>query len=166
MSGRDVTNDSHPKEGPTPYSMSELKEDLSLKLFVVLSKAYHSVVDDVQEDIRQYGLNPTEFAVLELLLHKGEQPMQQIGEKILLASGSITYVADKLELKGLMKRKPCPEDRRVTFAALTEQGEQLMKRIFPAHRTAIQRITGGLDADEQRQLIALLKKLGYSAKAR
>ena len=55
-------------------------------------------------------MNPTEFAVLELLYHKGNQPLQQIGDKILLASGSITYVVDKLEKKNFSSEKP----RRLT----------------------------------------------------
>ena len=42
--------------------------------------------------------------MLELLFHKGDQPLQQIGGKILLASGSMTYVIDKLEKKEYIKR--------------------------------------------------------------
>lgn len=72
-------------------------------------------------------MNPTEFAVLELLYHKGQQPLQQIGGKILLASGSITYVVDKLEKKGFLERVACPNDRRVTYAAITTQED---KRIW------------------------------------
>ena len=77
---------------------SELN-DQSLKLFIVLSRAYRAVNEHVNKRIQRYGLNPTEFAVLELLYHKGDQPLQQIGGKILLASGSMTYVIDKLEKK-------------------------------------------------------------------
>ncbi len=76
----------------------------SLKLYIVLSRAYKAVNEHVNKFITANGLNPTEFAVLELLYHKGDQPLQQIGGKILLASGSITYVVDKLEQKGLLKK--------------------------------------------------------------
>ncbi len=74
-------------------------ESLSLKLFVILSRAVQSITKRIEEDIKSYGLNPTEFAVLELLYSKGDQPIQKIGDKILLASSSITYVVDKLEKK-------------------------------------------------------------------
>ncbi|WP_181350181.1 MarR family winged helix-turn-helix transcriptional regulator [Thalassobacillus sp. CUG 92003] len=141
----------------------EKKQDPSLKLFVVLSKAERAVADLVKDDIRHHGLNPTEFGVLELLYHNGEQPLQKIGEKILLASGSITYVVDKLEKKGLLERKACPEDRRITYAAITEAGEQLLKRIFPDHWKQIEAITDGLSTEEKEQAIALLKKLGKYA---
>jgi MarR family transcriptional regulator, 2-MHQ and catechol-resistance regulon repressor len=138
--------------------------DLSLKLFIVLSRANRAVVDRVTEDIRSHGLNPTEFAVLELLYHKGDQPIQHIGKKVLLASGSITYVVDKLEGKKLLERKPCPTDRRVTFAVITEKGKELMAGIFPKHEKAIQEIFKGLDSAEKEILTALLKKLGFYAK--
>src|SRR5690625_2624140 len=101
-------------------------ESLSLKLFVVLSRASQSIKKRVEEDIKCLGLNPTEFAVLELIYSKGDQPIQKIGEKILIASSSITYVVDKLEQKNYLKRKPCPKDRRVTHATITEEGKNIM----------------------------------------
>ncbi|ARK30470.1 HTH-type transcriptional regulator MhqR [Halalkalibacter krulwichiae] len=139
-------------------------QDQSLKLFVVLSRAVQTITKRVEEDIKTYGLNPTEFAVLELLYSKGDQPIQKIGEKVLLASSSITYVVDKLEKKNFLFRKPCPKDRRVTYAAITEEGTQLMNDIFPKHREAIQDIFGGLDENEKENMIVQLKKLGFYAK--
>ncbi|GEN56625.1 HTH-type transcriptional regulator MhqR [Halolactibacillus alkaliphilus] len=139
------------------------KQDPSLKLFVVLSKAYRSVSDQVANDIRSKGLNTTDFGVLELLYHSGDQPLQKIGDKILLASGSITYVVDKLEKKGLMKRTQSEKDRRVTYASITEEGIALLNAIFPDHWKQIERITDGLTEEEKQQAITLLKKLGSYA---
>ncbi|QGH33107.1 MarR family transcriptional regulator [Gracilibacillus salitolerans] len=139
------------------------KQDPSLKLFVVLSKAYRSVADQVAKDIRSHGLNTTDFGVLELLYHQGEQPLQKIGDKILLASGSITYVVDKLEKKELVKRTPCPNDRRITYASITESGQQLLNDIFPEHWKQIEAITAGLNEEEKVEAILLLKKLGMYA---
>lgn len=136
------------------------QDDLALKLFVVLSRANRTVSDRIQEDIKSYGVNPTEFAVLELLFHKGEQPIQHIGKRILLSSGSITYVVDKLEAKEYLQRKPCPEDRRVIYAAITEKGKELMEEIFPEHQKAIQEMFVKLNNSEKKRLINLLKKLG------
>ena len=139
------------------------EDELALKLFIVLSRAHREITDRVMEDIKSHGLNPTEFAVLELLYHKGDQAIQQIGKKVLLASGSITYVVDKLEAKGLLMRKPCPKDRRVTFAVITEKGKELIAGIFPAHKKAISKIFGGLDDSEKESMITMLKKLGFHA---
>ncbi|MED1795578.1 MarR family transcriptional regulator [Brevibacillus centrosporus] len=137
--------------------------DDSLDLMVVLSRSYNWVTAHTNRDIRRHGLNPTEFGVLEVLFHKGPQPLQQIGEKILISSGNITYVVDKLEKKQLLIRKPCLEDRRVIYAELTEKGNQLLADIFPSHKTAIERAVSGLTPEEQKQAIQLLKKLGRAA---
>jgi len=146
--------------------MTNLKsqEELSLKLFVVLTRTLESIKKRAEEDIKCLGLNPTEFAVLELIYHKGEQPIQKIGEKVLIASSSITYVVDKLEKKKLLERKPCPNDRRITYAAITVKGTELMNEIFPKHKIAIQEILSGLDTNEKENMIQQLKKLGYYAK--
>ncbi len=140
-------------------------DNLSLKLFIVLSRATREITNKVEADIKTYGLNPTEFAVLELLYHKGDQPIQKIGKKVLLTSGSITYVVDKLEKKHLLHRKSCPKDRRVTFATITEKGTHLMASIFPVHKAAIEDIFSGLNNEEKTEVIELLKKLGYYAKS-
>jgi MarR family 2-MHQ and catechol resistance regulon transcriptional repressor len=135
----------------------------SLKLFIVLSRAYKAINEHVNKVIQASGLNPTEFAVLELLYHKGDQPMQQIGGKILLASGSITYVVDKLEQKGMLKRIACPKDRRVTFAQITEDGKRFIQDIFPAHAEQIDKLMSTISETEKLEAIDLLKKLGLPA---
>ena len=143
-------------------AVKEMQDEInvSLKLFIVLSRAHRAISDKVEQDIKGYGLNPTEFAVLELLYHKGDQPIQHIGKKVLLASGSITYVVDKLEKKKFIERVSCPNDRRVTFASITEDGKAFMKSIFPTHEEEITRIFSSLNAEEKTVMIGLLKKLG------
>nr|WP_127509195.1 MULTISPECIES: MarR family transcriptional regulator [Paenibacillus] len=135
----------------------------SLKLFVVLSKAYRTIMDLAIKDMKKYGLSPSEFTVLEVLYTKGRVPLQQIGEKILVTSGSVTYNIDKLEKKELLKRIPCEDDRRVTFAELTEQGRRLFDSIFPQHASLIHSLTAGLDPEEKELAASLLKKLGRGA---
>ncbi|HZG85624.1 MarR family transcriptional regulator [Paenibacillus sp.] len=137
--------------------------ELSLKLLVVLSKAYKVVMDRAAKDMKKNGLSESEFTVMELLYHKGRVPMQRIGESMLVTSGGITYTVDKLEGKGYLRRVACPEDRRVTYAELTEAGKSKFDDIFPAHASAIESIMGGLTEEEKRQAIALVKKLGLYA---
>lgn len=136
----------------------------SLKLFVVLTKAYRAISDQAIRDVRQYGLSPSEFAILEVLYAKGKIPMQQIGEKILITSGSITYNIDKLEKKNLLRRVSSHEDRRVIYAEITDAGNELFNRIFPEHADKIHSLMKGISQDEQQETIVLLKKLGKQAK--
>lgn len=136
---------------------------LSLKLFVVLTRTLESIQKQVIKDIKSRGLNKTEFGVIELLYNKGDHPIQKIGERLLLASSSITYVVDKLEAKKLLERKSCPKDRRITHAALTNDGIALMDEIFPKHKLVLHEIFGGLNTDEKELMLVQLKKLGYHA---
>lgn len=139
------------------------QKDKALELFVVLSRAYNWVNAHAIRDIRCHGLNPTEFAILEALYHKGPLPLQQVGEKVLISSGNITYVVDKLEQKQLLGRKPSSQDRRVIFAELTPKGQDLMATIFPPHTQALRKAMSGLSEEEQAQAIDLLRKLGLAA---
>lgn len=136
----------------------------SLKLFIVLSRAQKAINESANQFFHKNGLNPTEFAVLELLYHKGRQPLQQIGNKILLASGSITYVVDKLEKRGYINRISCAQDRRVTYAEISEEGTAFMAKIFPQHEQQLHETMAALSTEEKEQAIELLKKLGLSIK--
>lgn len=137
-----------------------MRKDRSLKLLVVMLKAAQTVNDIIKKDMQGYGLNPTEYAVLELLYNKGDQPIQHIGKKILLASSSLTYVVDKLEAKGFVTRVDCPDDRRVKFASITDSGRQFMEETFPNHEDTIEEIYKNLSEEEIENAIELFKKIG------
>lgn len=134
-----------------------------LKALTVILRASQSIQEVIRKDVVMYGLNPTEFAVLELLYHHGDQPIQVIGKKILMSSGSITYVVDKLEQKNYVVRQACPKDRRVTYATITQEGKQLMDEIFPKHQIKIKEIFDELDGGEISMTIELMKRIGYRA---
>ncbi len=134
-----------------------------LKALTILLKASASVEKVVKKDMSTYGLNATEFTVLELLYSKGRQPIQKIGQQILLASSSITYVVDRLEEKGFVNRIADQNDRRVTFCELSSEGTELMGRIFPKHADKITEIFEDCSKEEVLALQSTLKKLGYKA---
>ena len=135
-------------------------ENLSLKSFVVLMKASKSVQDRTKKDISSYEMHTSEFTVLEALYNKGKQTVRQISDSVLINSGSITYVIDKLETKGLLERLNCKEDRRVVYIQITEAGKQFMDEIFPKHVSVIEEIFSGISKEEKVVLIDLLKKVG------
>jgi len=139
------------------------EENRYLKAFTIMFRAYQSVQDATKKDLLQYDLNQTEFGVLDFLYHHGEQPIQVIGKKILIASSSITYVIDKLEQKSFVCRRACPKDRRVTYALLTDEGQVLMDRIFPLHEQKINEIFQVLDQQELETMNVALKKVGLNA---
>ena len=135
----------------------------ALKLFVVLSRAVEAISSHTEASAEAHGLTITEFAILEALYHKGPLLLGEVQRKILRSSGGITFLIDKLEKRGLVRRTLCERDRRARYAELTAEGHALIARIFPAHAEAIRRAMSGLGLADQRQAIALLKTLGTEA---
>lgn len=139
------------------------REKESLRALTVILRASASITKMVKKDMDSYGVNPTEFMVLELLYSKGPQAIQIIGNKVLLASSSITYVIDQLEKKDFVERKQNPVDRRVTLVSLTDSGEELMGEIFPQHSSVIQELFQDLTEEELGKLADDIKSIGYKA---
>lgn len=139
------------------------EQERALGLWVVMNRAMASLHRRIEADIRARGFSQTEWGVLEYLYHKGAQPLAKVGEKILITSGSVTYVIDKLEAKGLIRRVPCESDRRVTWAVLTEAGEALMQVEFPQHAEAVKEALSPLSPAEQEEMERLLKKVGLAS---
>jgi MarR family 2-MHQ and catechol resistance regulon transcriptional repressor len=159
------TNDDRTGEAATPRPEQSDAEARALKLWVVLARAYAAVAAESQRDIARHGLSVGEFGVLEALYHRGPMLLGEVQQRILVSSGGVTYLVDRLEAKGLVERQACPTDRRARYAALTGAGEALIAEIFPEHAACIDRAVAGLDAQEQQQATELLRKLGRSAAA-
>jgi len=136
-----------------------------IHLWLVLWKAYESLHSHAVRHIHSLDLGFSDFAVLEVVLHKGPTPVNAIGEIVHLTSGSITAAVDRLEQKGLLQRCNHPTDRRARVVHLTEAGEKLIRCAFADHTAAMEHAAAGLTPDERLQAIALLKKLGLHAQA-
>lgn len=135
----------------------------ALKLFVVLARAHNAINSRLDADIATHGLTGTEFAILEVLHHRGPLLLGEIQRKILVTSGGITYLVDRLVEKGLVKREQCPEDRRARYAVLTPAGDALIRRIFPGHARRVAQAMSGLTHAEQAIAARLLRRLGLAA---
>jgi MarR family 2-MHQ and catechol resistance regulon transcriptional repressor len=154
------TTESSRATKPAP---TDRKQDTALKLWVVLARAFGAVSAQSADDVARHGLTSTEFAILEVLYHKGPLLLGEVQRKILVTSGGITYLVDRLVEKGFVKREECPNDRRARYAVLTPAGQALIKRIFPGHAARITHAMSGLTVAEQRQATELLRKLGLAA---
>jgi MarR family transcriptional regulator, 2-MHQ and catechol-resistance regulon repressor len=140
-------------------------QSLSLRLWISLARAHAAVLAHAQADAARHGLTLAEFGVLEALLHKGPLTQGAAQRAILVSSGGITFLVDRLVTRGLVERRPHPTDRRVRLAALTAKGEQLVRSIFPDHAARIKGAVAGLGKKEKREAIRLLQALGKHAAA-
>jgi MarR family transcriptional regulator, 2-MHQ and catechol-resistance regulon repressor len=138
-------------------------EASGIHLWLVLWRAYEAVHSHAERHIRSLGIGFSDFAVLEVLLHKGPTPVNTIGELVHLTSGSITAAIDRLERKSLVERCTDPADRRARVVHLTQAGRKLSECAFHEHAAAMEAATSGLSAAERGEAVTLLKKLGLSA---
>lgn len=141
--------------------MTRMEE--SLKAFVGIKRTNDILEKLVKNDAQQYGLNISEFAVMELLYHKGPQPINRIQERILIANSSTTYILDKLEKKNYIIRERDENDRRSMKAALTEEGDNLISSIFPAHSELLTDLFSALSDEELSAFREMLKKISANA---
>ncbi len=132
-------------------------------LWLVLWRAYDAVRQQAERHIESLGICLSDFAVLELLLHKGPTAVNRIGAHVRLTSGSITTAVDRLERRGLVERRNDPEDRRSRVVHLTDAGQRMIGCAFQDHQIAMERATAALTPVERGQAMELLKKLGRGA---
>src|SRR6266705_5169800 len=132
-------------------------------LWLVLMKAHRTLERLATRSIESSETGLSDFAVIEMLLHKGPQPVNEIGRRIELTSGAITTAVDRLESRGLVTREAHPRDRRARIVRLTAAGKEQAAKIFAVHKTAMDLAASGLSTTERATLIQLLKKLGISA---
>jgi MarR family transcriptional regulator, 2-MHQ and catechol-resistance regulon repressor len=132
--------------------------------FLLLMQTSKAIQERIRDEMSKYNLSITEFSVLEVLFYQGKQTIQQIGNRILISSGSMTYVIDKLEQKGIIKRNDCREDRRVIHITLTAEGMEMLENIMPKYQDMVDSIFGDLTDDESKMLVNSLKKVSNRVK--
>lgn len=130
---------------------------------LVLGRAAKAIESVDRASIAGTGLNFSDFGILEALLHKGPLPINSIGEKVLLTSGSMTAAANRLEERGLIKRIQDLSDGRCFHLHLTKTGRRLIERAYAKHAKNLEKIAQILSAKERSNLVRLLKKIGIHA---
>jgi len=133
------------------------------RIRLILSRAAKAIDAADRASIAETSLNISDFSILEALLHKGPLPINTIGEKVLLTSGSMTAAANRLEKKELVKRIQDPSDGRCFYLHLTKSGRHLIKGIFEKHSQNLEQIANILTSEERSELVRLLKKIGRHA---
>ena len=131
--------------------------------WLVLWRAFRAVEARAEQSIAGTGLGHSDFAILEALLHKGPLPVNVIGRKVLLTTGSITSAVDRLEARGLVTRAEDARDRRVRIVELTADGRRLIRAAFARHERDLEELVSVLSDRERAMLVSLLRTLGRRA---
>jgi MarR family 2-MHQ and catechol resistance regulon transcriptional repressor len=111
----------------------------------------------------RHRLSVSELSLLQTLQSSGPMLLGALQQQIHVSSGGATFLVDRLERRGLVRRRTCADDRRATYALLTPKGERLAARIRPMHRAVLRRASAGLTAAERRTVDGLLRTLAAAA---
>ena len=117
--------------------------------------------DHLETHFAKFGLQRGEFDVLATLRRSGAPftlTPTDLYEATMMTSGGMTARLDRLEKRGLIARRPNPEDRRGTLVTLTDQGRELVESAVVPHAANETRLLSPLTPEEQGQLNDLLRK--------
>ena len=145
---------------------SDKTPDISgVHIWLVLWKATHAVEEISTRHIKKLGMGRSDFGVLETLLHKGPQAVNEIGKSVLLTAGSMTTAIDRLQRRGFVVRKDHPSDNRTWIVHLTTNGRKWIEQAFKEHSARMNAVFVSLNDEERHTLIQLLKQVGKDAES-
>src|SRR5258708_34992448 len=106
-------------------------------VWLVLMKAQRTLERLATLSIESSEVGLSDFAVMEMLLHKGPQPVNEIGRRVELTTGAIPTAVDRLESRGLVTREAHQSDRRARIVRLTARGKEQAGKVFDRHEAAM-----------------------------
>lgn len=131
-------------------------------LVAALASVMRSLERPLAKHIAMEGLTPTQFAVLEMLLHKGPRTVNEVIDGLLSSSGNVGVVIDNLIAAGLLEKKPNPADGRSRIVSLTVTGDEKIRAYYPRHRDELHRLMSGIPNSDKKTLIRGLAALRRS----
>ena len=129
------------------------------------SKAYRRFA---QARLYEAGIDITidQWLVLKMLHESADVTLQQVGAAAFKDFASVTRIVQLLERKGLLRRKPHPNDGRRSELVLTSSGETAVRTVEPIARDNRRQALDGIDADEIARLRAVLERIIENCEAR
>jgi DNA-binding MarR family transcriptional regulator len=118
------------------------------------------------ELVADHGMTTRDYEVLLVLAHAPDRrlPMSALAESTMLTRSGITRLVDGLVRGGLIERRACERDARVSYAALTDAGFETLRRAGDSHVASIERLfLSHFTEGEIEQLAALLSRLPGAA---
>lgn len=134
--------------------------DLDMKVFIGMSRVMKAITRETDKLFNAYDLTRGQFAVLEVLYHKGAMPIGRAADRILTTSGNIPVIIRNLEKRGLLTKSQDQYDKRKWNLVLTDEGRNLIAVVYPQNEEIIKRHMTMFSTDEQRMMVKCFKRIG------
>lgn len=136
-------------------SAPEQQETLSEAFWAVARLLRHQS----RESLAAWDVAPSHARALGVLSRSGPLRLSELSEHLHIAPRSTTDVVDTLEGRGLVVRRPDPDDRRSTFVELTDEGTRVSDAVATSRAAEGERLFGRLSATDRAHLARILLRL-------
>jgi DNA-binding MarR family transcriptional regulator len=137
--------------------------DLTQVAWIRFLRAHAALTRELSARLEaDHALTMSDFDVLIQLYHAEDHAMRRvdIARSVLLTASGVTRLLDGLERCGLVAKKPCESDARVSYAVLTDEGVRKVEEASKSHEADIDELFGArLKPKEREQLAELLGRL-------
>ena len=132
---------------------------LGVRTWLHLNRIMYTVGRRLSGHLQDYDLTLAQFGVLAQLQAVPDISQQMLADWLFVSKGNIVGLLNRLEDRGLVERRPDPEDGRTHVVSLTKQGAALAARVVPEHEELVAECMGLIAPEDQRTLHQLLRTL-------
>jgi DNA-binding MarR family transcriptional regulator len=132
---------------------------LNQRLFYALRRVAQGIEVDSRRLAKQHGITGPQLVCLRAVAAYGPTTATDISEKVYLSPSTVVGIFDRLEKKGLMKRRRDRQDRRVVFVTATDAGRDLVVQAPHPLFEALGSLLKELKKAEQDALMAAINEL-------
>ena len=128
--------------------------------WALLLRVHAAVVPKLSRELAGVGLPISWYDVLLVLNAAPDRllRMSELGSRAVISREQVSRVVTELQKAGLVERRPNPDDKRSSFAAITPAGRARLRAAAPAYLAAIEKhFTGHLT---DREVAVIVKGLG------
>ena len=124
----------------------------------LLSRVKLKLMEALDAELEPFGISSAQYVII-VNLAGGVDSASGLCRTVSYDPGAMTRMIDRLEKKGLVRRVPCSEDRRVMRIALTEEGKAVYPQLAERAAKVLNDRLRGFTQDEVRQLENLLERM-------
>jgi DNA-binding MarR family transcriptional regulator len=116
-------------------------EEGRLAAWRALLNAHTRVIQRIERDLQAEGLPPLGWYDVLWALYRApgrRLRINELAEQVVLSRTGMVRLVDRIEAAGLLRREPVPEDRRGAYAMITEEGVEMLRKMWPVYARGIE----------------------------
>lgn len=137
--------------------MKKRIDDTRLRAWRNFITVHGRLIEAIDAELTESDTLPLNWYDILIELYEAEERrlrLHQLAERVVLSRSSITRLVDQLEEASMLRREPDPEDRRGSYAVLTESGLEGLRAAWPVYAAAIDKYFGRFLDDKEALSVA------------